>query len=261
MIPVLGIPVLNRGDLLRRCVSSIDYPIDTLVIINNGREASVLEAIEEIRTGQNAGLMSGDVAPARWRHLEIIGPSLDPLCWKGNRGVPGSWNEIARQPGAYHLIVGNDILFQPGDLATLAGFIEPRVATHTSIYGNHGHSLFAITPLHREIVGTFDENFYPAYLEDCDDSWRIRQAGGVSENCPGLRAIHGEAPSWGSSTIFSDPHLRNANGVTHGNNFQYYFRKWGGMNGGERFRTPFNRGGDIRSWELEPEHRKANSIW
>ncbi len=40
MIPILAIPVLNRGDLLLRCIRSIDYPVGKLVIVNNGDENS-----------------------------------------------------------------------------------------------------------------------------------------------------------------------------------------------------------------------------
>ena len=37
-IPVLIIPVLNRYDLLDEALQSIDYPIDNILIINNGLE-------------------------------------------------------------------------------------------------------------------------------------------------------------------------------------------------------------------------------
>jgi hypothetical protein len=37
-LPLLSIPVLNRYDLLERMLDSIDYPIDEILIINNGKE-------------------------------------------------------------------------------------------------------------------------------------------------------------------------------------------------------------------------------
>ncbi|NDG20000.1 MAG: glycosyltransferase family 2 protein, partial [Betaproteobacteria bacterium] len=36
MVPVVIIPVLNRYDLLERCIDSLDYPIEKLIIIDNG---------------------------------------------------------------------------------------------------------------------------------------------------------------------------------------------------------------------------------
>ena len=52
-IPVLGIPVLNRGDLLERLVLSIDIPVETLFIVNNGNDEGVWNAIQKIRLGLN----------------------------------------------------------------------------------------------------------------------------------------------------------------------------------------------------------------
>ncbi len=41
MVPVIVIPVLNRYDLLERCLESIDYPVGTLLIIDNGGKAGL----------------------------------------------------------------------------------------------------------------------------------------------------------------------------------------------------------------------------
>ena len=60
MIITLGIPVLNRGDFLLRCVTSVDHPVENLVIINNseGKNAQVTAACSQIerREIQNASL-------------------------------------------------------------------------------------------------------------------------------------------------------------------------------------------------------------
>ena len=36
MVPVIVIPVLNRYDLLERCIRTIDYAVEHLIIIDNG---------------------------------------------------------------------------------------------------------------------------------------------------------------------------------------------------------------------------------
>ena len=36
MVPVVIIPVLNRYDLLERCIDSLDFPVDKIIIIDNG---------------------------------------------------------------------------------------------------------------------------------------------------------------------------------------------------------------------------------
>ena len=40
-IPLLCVPVLNRYDLLDKMLDSINYPIDKILIINNGKEEYV----------------------------------------------------------------------------------------------------------------------------------------------------------------------------------------------------------------------------
>jgi GT2 family glycosyltransferase len=256
MIPVVGVPILNRGDLLLRCVESIDYPVNILVIINNGTDEGVTKALVDLggRTSQRS----------LWEHLVVVPPSTDPLHHRGNRGVAGSWNEIIRfiPTAAYWLLVGNDIAFGAGDLSRMHDYTMANRETHVEIYSNHGHSFFAVTPLHLERVGEFDENLYPSYLEDCDDARRMFLTASRNANCPGINAIHGEAPHWGSSTIMSNEHYRMMNGVTHGANYAYYRRKWGGDNGGEVYRTPFNDPAwPINRWVIDPDHRAKNSIW
>ena len=218
-VPFLGIPVLNRGDLLTRCVDSIDYPVKRLVIINNGNDESVAASIA--------------CAQRLRSNIETIRPP-------SNLGVAASWNYFLRHYDApYYLICGSDIRFASGDIEKIADFVA-RGPDYAIVFGNHGYSLFALTRLGRDLVGYFDENFYPAYLEDCDHFYRVKLLDGHSADVPGLAAIHGEAPHWGSSTILSDPVLHQRNAITHANNFAYYRAKWGGINGQEAYVHPFN---------------------
>lgn len=240
-IPLIGIPVLNRGDLLTRCVESIDYPAERIVVVNNGSDAGVASALESLRE--------------RRPNLEVVRP-------EHNLGVSGSWNYFLRHYDApYYLICGSDIQFSPGDLERMHAFVAAHPDCDIA-FGNHGYSLFALTRHGVELVGYFDENFYPAYLEDCDHSYRARLLGARAYNVPGVNAVHGEEPYWGSSTILSDPLYRERNGITHGNNFTYYRAKWGGINGEETFAYPFNdEGRSISEWVFDEAHRKANDIW
>ena len=41
MVPVIIVPVLNRYDLLDRCLQSIDYPVETLIFIDNGVQSTL----------------------------------------------------------------------------------------------------------------------------------------------------------------------------------------------------------------------------
>ena len=218
-IPVLGIPVLNRADLLLRCIRSIDYPVGNIVIINNGTDPGVAQAIEQL---------FGELD-----NLDIIKPSY-------NLGVATSWNLIIREycEHSYWLLVGNDIQFSRGDLGKMDRFIQehPEYAT---IPANWGHSLFAVTRDGLKGVGYFDENIWPAYSEDQDWMYRLKLAGLPWGDCPDIHAVHGEPPLWGSSTVWSDPVLNKRCAITQQNNHEYYAQKWGGAPGEEKFTTPF----------------------
>jgi len=242
-IPVLGIPYYNRPDLLERCLASIDCHVDQLVIVDQGPVPLGDEFV--------------------WRmvlqtpYLHQVNRIVHP-----NAGVAGAWNEILKLfPSAWWLLVNNDIQFGGGDLARLAAALEGNEGKHGVLYGNHGASCFAITDACIERVGLFDENIFPAYLEDCDYSYRMKLLGVPALNMPGMLAIHGDGiqPSdttKGSRTIMSDPDLRRRNGVTHGNNFEYYRAKWGGNNGEEVYRTPFNNPWvPVWAWRFDPTQR------
>jgi hypothetical protein len=180
-----------------------------------------------------------------------------------NAGVAGSWNEIIKLfPAPWWMLVNNDIAFAPGDLDRMAAFVasNPDVA---ACYGNHGASWWAVTRPGVHQVGLFDENFYPAYLEDCDWAYRADLVKAVRLNVPDCHAIHGDAErgETGSCTIMADPAVRAENHRTHGLNFTYYREKWGGNNGEEIYRTPFDQPGyPIQAWQFYPNMR-ANNTW
>ena len=98
MIPVLGIPVLNRPDLLAACLASIDHPIGRLVIIDNSPTGE-MGAVAE-------GAYSGE--------LFVTEPPA-------NLGFAASLNLVIRtHPGLPWWAFANaDTRFAPGDLARL----------------------------------------------------------------------------------------------------------------------------------------------
>jgi hypothetical protein len=221
MIPVLACPVLNRADLFLRMIRSIDYPVEKLVVINNGDDPGIAAAIEQLT-------MEGEVA------LEVT----HPVC---NIGVAASWNFVMRNyPDAlYWLFIGNDIQLTKGDLKKMDHFIRSHTE-YATVPANWGHSLFAVTKVGLDVVGYFDENFYPAYCEDQDWMYRLKLAGVDWADCPDVHAVHGEPPLWGSSTVWSDPKLTAKCAITQKNNHMFYEQKWGGPPGKEVFITPFN---------------------
>jgi len=223
MIPVLGVPVLNRPDLLYEMLKSIDVPIERVVIVDNG-----------------------DVVPnITDANVRVIRPGH-------NLGVSASWNLILKTtPTApWWAFSNSDLVFAPGDLARLADHM-------TTVGGVALLGTFAVFGLTADAVhraGLFDENFAPAYYEDNDFDYRCRLTGvPMAGLAAGLRHEI-------SSTLNSSPRYREQNHLTFAANGSYYVEKWGGMPQSETFTTPFDRGGDPRHWDLELA-RLASQAW
>lgn len=243
IVPVLGVPYYNRPDLLDRMVRSIDFGVDRLVIVDNSP------------MGMPPFTMAAHGAIESWVNEKHV-------IRHPNAGVAGSWNEIIKLfPAPWWMLVNNDIQFSPGDLQKMAEAAHKRGALVASFFGNHGHSFFIVTRLGIERVGLFDENIYPAYLEDCDWMRRLKLTDEIYIDVEGVSAVHGDKTLTGSCTIQSDERLRELNGRTHGGNFQYYRQKWGGNNGEETFKTPFNDPHwPLWAWEFDP-HRRERQQW
>ena len=246
-IPVLGIPHYNRPDLLLRCVKSIDYPVKHLVIVANGLPSETPPDFV-LRDTADRNLVE---------NVRVI---THP-----NAGVAGAWNEIIKLfPAPWWLISNNDIEFAPGDLQKLGDCVTATIGKLDQpgkIYGNHGASWFAITAHGVATVGLFDENIFPAYLEDCDWSYRADLLGVRRFTIEDVHARHGDDKFTGSATIMSDAGLRKKNHRTHGGNFDYYRLKWGGINEQETFKTPFNQlDWPVWAWKFDPAMR-AKQQW
>lgn len=198
MIPVLGVPVLNRGDLAERMLGSVDLAVtETLVILNGNAD----ETRSHLKGHQ----------------VTFIDPGF-------NLGVAASWNFVVRaRPAApWWLIVNADIEFGVGDLERLADAMDkpgPRVACL------YEFGAFGINAETVDTVGWFDENFHPIYFEDNDYRRRCHLAGVPVVNLIS-RTRHDN-----SATIASG--YARHNDRTFPRNGDYYAAKWGGPPGQE----------------------------
>ncbi|MDQ3896452.1 MAG: hypothetical protein M3326_04215 [Actinomycetota bacterium] len=167
-----------------------------------------------------------------------------------NRGVARSLNEgilDAYSDSADVVIFANeDVEFSAGDVDRLA----ETAAAHRDRYvvscagvdrrlnrrlPSLGYACIAINPVAFDVLGCFDENFFPLYCEDDDYCYRALLAGLSEGNCSETNVLH-----LGSACINTDAALREQNDLTHGRNFEYYRRKWGGDSRHERFTRPFD---------------------
>lgn len=228
MIPCLGIPVLNRPDLLAKCIASIDHPVGRLVVVDNSSN----------------GDMVTDDPPSCVEELFVTEPPA-------NLGFSGSVNHIIRtnQHEPWWCIANADTEFGPGDLANLAAEMErpgPRWV------GVVDWRLFGLNAECIETVGWWDENFHPAFCEDCDYDYRCHLAGVPYYQIPGTTTHR-------TSSSLSEARYNHGNNRSYPANVRYYAAKWGGaLRGAEKFTTPFNRGGHVGDWRLEISRLREN---
>jgi GT2 family glycosyltransferase len=194
MIPVLIIPILNRYDLLDQNLDTIDYPINEILIINNGKENYVPK-----RTDLNV------------RVLNL--PS--------NLGMSGSWNlGIKLYPHLeYWMYSSADTHWVPGSLEQL----HKESGKDKLVMTKEGWSAFSIGENVIREVGLFDEYYYPIYFEDNDYYERMMRSTIKDGYVPGV--IEVAIPNGASSTIHSDQKLLNRNHETFVKNEQYFKKK------------------------------------
>lgn len=230
MIPVFGVPFINRTDLFIEMLQSIDEEVGEVVVIDNSPDGAL-------------------------RNLE--GPlNTRVISLRHNLGVAASWNLIMKlTPTApWWFISNSDIKFAPGELARVSREMDGFSGVAKLV----GLSAFA---LGREAItkaGWFDENFVPAYCEDVDWDRRCLLAGvEVKDLEEGSKTFHA-----GSAVIGSNKHYQSENNRTYPENVGYYRLKWGGGLFGtvETYSTPFNNGGKQSEWQLDID-RLANLTW
>lgn len=176
MIPVFGVPVLNRPDLMNALLESLDYPIKDLIIVDNSGSMSFEKP---------------DCVESMW-HLKM--PS--------NLGVASSWNLIIKSTpmAPWWLICNSDIEFLPGQLEKMASQSSSNILG--VVKTDPGWCCFSIGDQIVSTVGLFDELFYPAYFEDTDYENRMKI---FNKN---IQILDIEPLHQNSSTIESDESMK-----------------------------------------------------
>lgn len=185
-----------------------------------------------------------------------------------NRGVAGSWNlgvrEMYRAGHDWLVICSAAVRFgEAGGLDFIPALYDAPDIGHgiRAVEADDGLGWHLIA-FHRSVfqrVGYFDENYWPAYHEDNDLSYRIQLAYGVDSRAPDFAG-----PLWPKVTV--DATLDQvAHGIKRGGVSvdlveleRYYVRKWGGTSTHETFKTPFDSGHPV-SWWPQPAAGKLKA--
>ena len=211
-IPVIGVPIVNGVQWIERLIQSIDYPVKDLFIINNNGRGQLTEQLDSL---------------TKIKHPYIDNIKVSHL--PANIGCSGAWNLIIKthimEP--YWIIVNNDIAFSPGLLKEL--FEKSKDENVGIVKGKQFQwDLFLIKDWVVQECGLFDENFYPAYVEDCDYHIRLMNKN-IKTQIIEYEYLHGDVnyETSGSQTWRIDLPLKEKLNYSHQCNLYYIVEKWG----------------------------------
>lgn len=205
---VVGIPTLNRYDLLHQCIDGIlagSAVPQRIYVIDNG------------------GTWEGHPSPL----VEVIRPGI-------NLGVASSWNILHRMLQPRQLVLMND------DVVIGRNTLQAMIETPGAFITANGSQCFCVFVLRNECwraVGQFDETFWPAYHEDNDYRMRMKLRG-ITDVCPSSDGYHDNGPS-ATKGLFTPEQMEQFN-ASFSACRAYYNRKWGGPPHLEKFESPFN---------------------
>jgi glycosyltransferase involved in cell wall biosynthesis/GT2 family glycosyltransferase len=211
---ILGVPTLNRYDLLGKLFASAEAgrlkPSTYLIVDNGGRfreEALNMPGVE--------------AALARGAEIDVLSPEC-------NLGVAASWNAILNRAGSEPVAVANDDVELHADSLEV---IARALADGHDFVAAGGWCLFSQTVRCTELVGPYDENFWPAYYEDSDYERRLSLAGIAPHYVPGPKH-----KQWATTDADSSGEIA----LAPAKSAEYFRRKWGGLPGEDLFAQPFN---------------------
>jgi hypothetical protein len=205
------IPIITHT-YAQRCVESICHrssalgvPLDDILVVDNTRDGSA----------DRYGIRT---------HRDPDGHNL---------GVARAWNvgarEVLEQGLDYLLLMSSVMVFGPVLHTTWLEQMQRFWGENVIECDGHSWHLIAFHRRVFERVGLFDENYYPAYIEGLDLSYRMRQVGweGGWRRCwvnalSQGHALHNEVVSCPADPLLS-----------------YYAAKWGGKKGEETFALPW----------------------
>lgn len=223
--------------------------------------------LDSIRTSRPYRVVlvdNGSTDETREKASKLVSPTFVHRRYEKNIGAAGAWNwgiaDGFEKGARYVLVLNNDILLHPhcidrlidriecGDIALATALdlrdelataddvfrvpSEAKIAVPESEHPNF--SAFLVSRHCWEMVGPFDEKFYPAYFEDNDYHYRILMAGLRAINYPPAMFYH-----YGSRTQNEACAAPLVPSSLFDENRRRYVEKWGGPPGYERFRHPF----------------------
>lgn len=231
-IPVIGTAIVNGENWLYRLIESVDYPVDEFVIINNNGRDEITAELDILKN---------------YKHKYIN--KIKVVHMPHNIGCSGAWNLIIKSYmlSPYWVIVNHDVEFSPGILESF--YTNASKSEYGTIHGGANEmgipnwDLFLIKDWVIQKCGLFDENFFPAYVEDLDYLMRLTNCD-IKSQILNVSYLHGDVDyaTTGSQTWRTDLSLKDKlyQSMLINEN-EYMKEKWGdGWRWNSPFKNPFN---------------------
>lgn len=228
----LCIPTMNNYqgviDLIRSAECGWLKPKEYIIVDNGGKFRPFLESLS----------------------LDLLIQKLDRdgkiviLNYGKNLGVAKSWNEMLNlcfNDDPYCIVANDDVTVNKDTLECLVSAAHKD--TSQWVWHTENQNPFCLFLIRKEAVdrendgvGYFDEKFYPAYYEDSDYAWRLRQKDKVPTPAPGAICEHGCRTTY---KLMSQEDKDEAYRID-AKLKAYYLQKWGGLPGKEKYKDPYN---------------------
>lgn len=212
----IGIPTLNRADLLLPSIKEYikDFEDINIYIIDNGNQDITQKIISDKELYEKR------------RNLFVFENSK-------NIGVGASWNMLCYFifPKNENALILNDDIYLGKNRKEIEELIRKR--GDSFLTATPDWCSFILSKKIYDIVGKFDECFFPAYYEDNSYAYRMKLKGINHIKTPHLNPSIYRV----SETINKDPSIFDY----RIKNKKLYIDMWGGLPEREKFLTPFNK--------------------
>ena len=225
------IPTINRLDLLfpSLLMYATQLPEVEILIYDNGKQyiQEKIHGLRNIRRWANAykGL----------DNITVYGGHGD------NIGVAASWNFLCQKAferGYNYVVVLNDDIYLHLEMYDYWCIINRMFIDQTdflSCVEKFERAAFVLSSKCYDVVGQFDDNFYPAYYEDSEYLYRLKLAKGRGRIDYGIAPLLNPHVFRRSSTILAQKEESIVSSESKERNKKYYILKWGGDVGEEKF--------------------------
>lgn len=241
---MLGTNSFSNNNLLEKCVNSWYGDIYKVVYFDGANYENVFSEFFNKGIDKKLDYYFGD---------------------KVHIGCGAGWNKIMNycfnEKGFDTLImVGSDTEMKPNFIEDIIWDFEERkleFATHTLF----SFTCWMMTKNCFEKIGYWDENFFPAYHEDCDYDYR-RKLANINFSIVG-HFNYDFFNHYGSATIKTNPDFEQRNHKTFVMNVEYYKYKWGGLPCQETYLTPYNDSNlTLKDWKIQQDtYDIRKKIW